>query len=107
MRALGTRAGTGTSTGSFPLQKTLYGANVIIFEGIMAFADKTLLEVRAGSRPSSCRDALPQDSPSMPPLGRPCHPVPWHRVTCSIHYVVPGCRVRSGPSPKRGSRTWV
>lgn len=30
-----------------PLQKTLYGANVIIFEGIMAFADKTLLEVRA------------------------------------------------------------
>ncbi|XP_063515026.1 uridine-cytidine kinase-like 1 isoform X8 [Pongo pygmaeus] len=25
--------------------KTLYGANVIIFEGIMAFADKTLLEV--------------------------------------------------------------
>lgn len=33
-----------------PLQKTLYGANVIIFEGIMAFADKTLLEVRvAGS----------------------------------------------------------
>lgn len=40
--------GTGASTGSFPLQKTLYGANVIIFEGIMAFADKTLLEVRAG-----------------------------------------------------------
>lgn len=30
-----------------PFQKTLYGANVIIFEGIMAFADKTLLEVRA------------------------------------------------------------
>lgn len=33
---------------TIPLQKTLYGANVIIFEGIMAFADKTLLEVRAG-----------------------------------------------------------
>lgn len=33
-----------------PLQKTLYGANVIIFEGIMAFADQTLLEVRVGSR---------------------------------------------------------
>lgn len=30
-----------------PFQKTLYGANVIIFEGIMAFADKTLLEVSA------------------------------------------------------------
>ena len=30
--------------------KTLYGANVIIFEGIMAFADKTLLEVRTGAR---------------------------------------------------------
>lgn len=29
-----------------PLQKTLYGANVIIFEGIMAFADKELLKVR-------------------------------------------------------------
>ncbi|XP_023038945.1 uridine-cytidine kinase-like 1 isoform X1 [Piliocolobus tephrosceles] len=27
------------------VKKTLYGANVIIFEGIMAFADKTLLEV--------------------------------------------------------------
>lgn len=44
----GVRAGDGSS----PLQKTLYGANVIIFEGIMAFADKTLLEVRAGSRPA-------------------------------------------------------
>lgn len=29
-------------------QKTLYGANVIIFEGIMAFADKELLKVRKG-----------------------------------------------------------
>lgn len=38
--------------GSSSLQKTLYGANVIIFEGIMAFADKTLLEVRTGSRPA-------------------------------------------------------
>ncbi|KAJ8779167.1 hypothetical protein J1605_013018 [Eschrichtius robustus] len=38
------------STHTIPLQKTLYGANVIIFEGIMAFADKTLLEVRTGSR---------------------------------------------------------
>ncbi|RMB95784.1 hypothetical protein DUI87_27898 [Hirundo rustica rustica] len=28
--------------------KTLYGANVIIFEGIMAFADKELLKVRKG-----------------------------------------------------------
>ena len=37
-------------THTVPLQKTLYGANVIIFEGIMAFADKTLLEVRIGSR---------------------------------------------------------
>ncbi|KAM9058042.1 uridine-cytidine kinase-like 1 isoform 4-T4 [Megaptera novaeangliae] len=27
------------------VKKTLYGANVIIFEGIMAFADKTLLEL--------------------------------------------------------------
>ena len=31
-------------------QKTLYGANVIIFEGIMAFADKELLKVRKGSK---------------------------------------------------------
>lgn len=29
-------------------QKTVYGASVIIFEGIMAFADKELLQVREG-----------------------------------------------------------
>lgn len=28
-----------------PLQKTVYGASVIIFEGIMSFADKDLLKV--------------------------------------------------------------
>ena len=28
-----------------PPQKTVYGASVIIFEGIMAFADKKLLQV--------------------------------------------------------------
>ncbi|ELK04441.1 Uridine-cytidine kinase-like 1 [Pteropus alecto] len=39
------RAGGRASHGSCSLQKTLYGANVIIFEGIMAFADKTLLEL--------------------------------------------------------------
>eukprot|EP00069_Balaena_mysticetus_P022650 bmy_14500T0 len=38
----GLRAASGHT---IPLQKTLYGANVIIFEGIMAFADKTLLEL--------------------------------------------------------------
>lgn len=40
------RCELGLETPWVPLQKTLYGANVIIFEGIMAFADKTLLEVR-------------------------------------------------------------
>lgn len=29
----------------FSPQKTVYGASVIIFEGIMAFADKSLLQV--------------------------------------------------------------
>ena len=28
-----------------PLQKTMYGANVIIFEGILAFAKKPLIDV--------------------------------------------------------------
>lgn len=28
------------------MQKNVYGASVIIFEGIMSFADKELLEVR-------------------------------------------------------------
>lgn len=28
------------------LQKTVYGANVVIFEGILAFANKELLKVR-------------------------------------------------------------
>lgn len=28
------------------IQKTVYGASVIIFEGIMSFADKELLQVR-------------------------------------------------------------
>lgn len=30
----------------FFLQKTVYGANVVIFEGILAFANKELLKVR-------------------------------------------------------------
>lgn len=34
-----------------PPQKTVYGASVIIFEGIMAFADKKLLQVSEGYRP--------------------------------------------------------
>lgn len=49
MRAhLGARRAQRTTGCTVPLQKTLYGANVIIFEGIMAFADKALLEVRTG-----------------------------------------------------------
>ncbi|EHH19502.1 hypothetical protein EGK_02170 [Macaca mulatta] len=40
--------------------KTLYGANVIIFEGIMAFADKTLLEATAGSICWPCKAELGQ-----------------------------------------------
>lgn len=35
----------------FPPQKTVYGASVIIFEGIMAFADKELLQVGRGYCP--------------------------------------------------------
>lgn len=34
-----------------PPQKTVYGASVIIFEGIMAFADKALLQVGQCYRP--------------------------------------------------------
>lgn len=30
----------------FSVQKNVYGASVIIFEGIMSFADKELLQVR-------------------------------------------------------------
>lgn len=37
-----------------PPQKTVYGASVIIFEGIMAFADKKLLQVSEGYRPLRC-----------------------------------------------------
>lgn len=37
-----------------PPQKTVYGASVIIFEGIMAFADKKLLQVRQGVFPLTC-----------------------------------------------------
>ncbi len=33
-----------------PPQKTVYGASVIIFEGIMSFADKKLLQVGQGYR---------------------------------------------------------
>ena len=68
------------STHTIPLQKTLYGANVIIFEGIMAFADKTLLEVRMGSRtdglaPGSSRGThlKPASIPVAPGLGEERH----------------------------------
>ena len=44
----GATGGRGHKHRPLPPQKTLYGANVIIFEGIMAFADKALLEVRTG-----------------------------------------------------------
>lgn len=50
-----------------PLQKTLYGANVIIFEGIMAFADKTLLEVRACWDCPLCKHPCPSPTASMLP----------------------------------------
>lgn len=58
---LGTGAcSSGSPSSGSPLQKTLYGANVIIFEGIMAFADKTLLEVRACTHmPRAAPLALP------------------------------------------------
>lgn len=80
VRAPGRRQ-DGPSSGTFPLQKTLYGANVIIFEGIMAFADKTLLEVRVGLQDH------PFPAPPAPPTRRTCfkcllrtgpvtHPVP-------------------------------
>lgn len=67
---------------TIPLQKTLYGANVIIFEGIMAFADKTLLEVRAGLRADVLRGMpIPAHLPAspvvltlnLPPPSRPSH----------------------------------
>lgn len=71
--ARGWRRGLGAaSTHTVPLQKTLYGANVIIFEGIMAFADKTLLEVRTGSR----TDGLAPCSSRGTPLTLACIPVP-------------------------------
>lgn len=54
-----------------PLQKTLYGANVIIFEGIMAFADKTLLEVRAGLWPRCPAGPLQRASSKQAPLLQP------------------------------------
>lgn len=37
-----------------PPQKTVYGASVIIFEGIMAFTDKKLLQVGQGYCPLTC-----------------------------------------------------
>ena len=40
-----------TNTLLFPRQKTVYGASVVIFEGIMSFADKELLQVSEGYRP--------------------------------------------------------
>lgn len=36
------------------LQKTVYGANVVIFEGILAFANKELLKVRISVSPPLC-----------------------------------------------------
>ncbi|NWH35853.1 UCKL1 protein, partial [Chloropsis hardwickii] len=45
--------------------KTLYGANVIIFEGIMAFADKELLKVRKGFEAVPGRDGGRMLSPEV------------------------------------------
>lgn len=56
-----------------PFQKTLYGANVIIFEGIMAFADKTLLEV------SACWEHPLHRPPNIIPLVM-CLPIPTASV---------------------------
>lgn len=83
------QAGGRASHGSCSLQKTLYGANVIIFEGIMAFADKTLLEVRAGSRLAIL---LGTSAGLLGPPRSPCAraPVLWGTV--------PGCPVKNGPS---------
>lgn len=60
-----------------PLQKTLYGANVIIFEGIMAFADKTLLEVRACWEHPPHRHSLKQF------FQTPC-PIPMACMLCAL-----------------------
>ncbi|GAB5568993.1 uridine-cytidine kinase-like 1 isoform X2 [Prionailurus iriomotensis] len=47
--------------------KTLYGANVIIFEGIMAFADKTLLEELVPMSPTPAMPvARPAQQPALP-----------------------------------------
>lgn len=57
MRSVGAAVECGASTALLCPQKTVYGANVIVFEGILAFANKELLKVSlpdAAGGPSWC-----------------------------------------------------